>query len=176
MKKLTSEQFDELIAASPQVSTRIKRELRFVTSVANMSDERWDESEFVAITDRTGMRGVLLVQPDEMVYVLPYELKQGLTSSTGRAQAIICDLCRTWQVGTRSGSITFTKGRRTSKSVSYLCCGDLLCSRHVRNQTSASKTSRSQLREDLTTEQRINRLRERLRLIVAEVGAPGITL
>lgn len=170
MKKVTSAEFDTLIAESSLVGPRLKRELRFATSVAKVPNEQWDDREFIPITDRTGMRGVLLVQLDDELCVLPYELKFGLTSSTGRAQAIICDICRTWQAGTRAGSITFAKDKRASKTVSYLCCGDLLCSRHVRNQTTAAKTSRSQLREDLTSEQRIERLKSRLRLIIAEIG------
>ncbi len=170
MNKVTSVEFDTLIAKSLLVSPRLKRELRFATSTADISDAQWENAEFIPVTDRTGTRGVLLVQPDDTVFVLPYTLKFGLTSSTGRAQAIICDLCRTWQVGVRSGSITFAKDRRASRAVSYLCCGDLLCSRHIRNQTATAKTSRSQLREDLTIEQRIERLKSRLRLIIAEVG------
>lgn len=171
MNVLTSDEFDQAISSSSLVSPRLKRELRFVKSVESIPEERWAEAEIIPVTDRAGNKGVLLAQPDDQVVILPYELKTVLTSSTGKAQAIICDLCRTWQVGTRAGSITFLKDKRGVKSVSFLCCADLMCSRHVRNQTSASKTSRSQLREDVTVEQRIERLKDRLRYIITEVGA-----
>jgi hypothetical protein len=177
VKKLSSDAFDALIAASTHIAPRVKRELRFVTSVVGITDEQWEAAELLTITDRTGRRGVLLMQPYDDLYIVPFELKTGLMSSTGRAQAIICDFCRTWQVGTRSGSVTFAKDKRGAQSVSYLCCADLLCSQHVRNLTSASKTSRSQLREDLTIEQRVDRLKERLTRIVTELGLePSLSL
>jgi len=167
MKKLSQEDFNTLIADEP-IKPRLKKELRFVASTENISDEEWSDRELLAVTDRNGNKGVLLIELDGLLHVLPYELKIGITSSTtGRSQSIICDFCRTWQAGTRAGSITFKKGR--TESVSYLCCADLRCSMHVRNKTQAAHTSRAQLREDLSVEERVDRLRARLAGYIAKL-------
>lgn len=160
MKKLSLDDFTMLIADEP-IKPRLKKELRFVASTENISDEEWADRELLAVTDRTGTKGVLLVLLNDTIRVVPYEMKLGIKSSTtGRSQSIICDFCRTWQAGDRAGSITFAKSRVSS--VSYLCCADLKCSMHVRNKTQAAHTSRAQLREDLSIEQRVDRLRTRL--------------
>ena len=174
MKKLDLEQFNALLAAAP-IKPRVKREVRFVASTEGMSDTDWDETELLAVADRSGNKGVLLISIESGLYLLPYELSRGITSKTGRAQPIICDFCRTWQTGSRSGSIIFPKERGT-KAVGFLCCADLECSRHVRSKTTAAKTSRSQLREDLNDAQRVERLQNRLQEVVARLEAAPISL
>ncbi len=166
MKKRELDEFNELLDRAT-IKSKLKKELRFVTSVAEISDEEWDERELLAISDRTGNKGVLLVSLDDDFYVLPYELKSSLVSSTGYTQSIICDFCRTWQSGSRAGSISFPLSR--TSSISYLCCGDLKCSMHVRTKTSAAKVSRSQLREDLTIEQRVDRLKTRMKRFISKL-------
>jgi len=167
MKKLTLETFNELIAQAG-IKPRLAKELRFVQSTENLSDEEWADRELLKITDRNDNKGVLLVALDEDLYMLPYELKSGITSSsTGRSQSIICDFCQTWQYGNKSGSISFTKNR--TSNVSYLCCEDLKCSMHVRNKTKEAHTSRAQLREDISIEERIKRLKTRLRGFISEL-------
>lgn len=170
MRALTLESFNELMSCST-LKPKFTRELRFVKSTAQLED--WSEYELFAITERSDTKGVLLIEINNQCYALPYELKRGLTSSTGKAQAVICDFCRTWQTGSRSGSITFTATKKNS-NISFLCCADLQCSQHVRNKTSAAKTSRSQLREDLSSEQRIERLNERLATILASMNIEPI--
>lgn len=102
-------------------------------------------------------------------------MRSGVTSSsTGRSQSIICDLCKTWQYGNKSGSISFKKDRATT--VAYLCCDDLKCSMHVRNKTSEAFTSRAQLREDISIEQRIERLQGNLRTLVSSLPAIAVHL
>lgn len=175
MQILTLGQFNHLIAATP-LKPRIKRELRFVKSTQAYTDTDWNESELIAITERTDTRGVLILAPDDAIYVLPYELKRGIVShQTGRAQPIICDFCRTWQTGSRAGSIVFTTTNRSVDTIGYLCCGDLACSRHVRSKTSAARTSRAQLREDISDGQRVARLKDRLRTIIQATGATPIS-
>jgi hypothetical protein len=166
MRYLDKILFDRLITEAP-IKPRLKRELRFVASTERMTPEDWAETELLAIADRNGNKGVLLLAPDEALYVLPYELSRGLAGQkSGRPQPIICDFCRTWQSG-GAGSITFRKDGLTANSVSYLCCADLGCSGHVRTKTAASKVSRAQLREDLTDLQRVERLKGRLRELIA---------
>ena len=161
MKKLTLDTFNQLIDTAG-IKPRLKSELRFIQSTEKLSDEEWADRELLHISDRNGNKGVLLVVLDEDVYVLPYELKSGITSSsTGRSQSIICDFCQTWQYGNKSGSISFAKDR--TSSVSYLCCEDLKCSMHVRTKTLESHTSRAQLRENLSIEQRVERLKLRMK-------------
>lgn len=170
MRAITQEMFQELLNQAP-LRTRVKREVRFTTSVAHLAEDEWAQTELLAISDRAGNKGVLLLQANEdELYIASYELKRGLTSATGKAQPIICDFCRTWQTGSRSGSITLDKPGRDNGSITFLCCADLHCSRHVRSLTSAAKTSRSQLREDMTSEQRVERLLQRIQEISIILG------
>jgi hypothetical protein len=175
MQVLDLEQFNQLIAEA-QLKPRLKRELRFINSTSNMTAQDWHEAEILSITDRTGNKGVLLLAPDDDIYILPYELSRGIVNrQTGRTQPIICDFCRTWQGGSNAASISLQKDKQSFNSVGFLCCGDLACSQHVRSKTSASRISRAQLREDLTDEQRLERLEGRLRQIIADLHlGPGI--
>lgn len=174
MKKLTLEDFNYLLENTP-MKPRLKREIRFIPSTQNITDQDWLDYEMLAVTDRSGNKGVLVINIEELFYLLPYEISRGITSSTGRAQPIICDLCRTWQTGSRSGSILFPRDRNGS-AVGYLCCADLQCSNHVRSKTFAARTSRSQLREDLSDEERVTRFRGRLQEIVTRLRVEPITL
>lgn len=169
MRKITQELFQTLLDGA-SIRPRIKREVRFTTSVAHLDDEAWHRTELLPISDRAGNKGVLLMQWDEQICAVAYEISRGITSSTGKAQPIICDFCRTWQTGSRSGSITLYKPGRDAGSISFLCCADLECSKHVRNLTSAAKTSRAQLREDLDNDQRVARLTQRLQEVSELLG------
>lgn len=175
MHILTQSQFDELMNQA-SIRPRMKREVHFMQSVGTLSPEVWADTEVLAVSDRSGNKGVLLLDSGDALYGVSYELSRGITSSTGKAQPIICDFCRTWQTGSRSGSVTLTKPARDSGSVTFLCCADLECSRHVRNLTSAAKTSRSQLREDMSSEERVKRLRRRTQEISELVGLSPVSL
>jgi len=162
MINLDLDRFNQILEAST-VKPRLKRELRFVTSTAPMLDNDWLGTEMIAVKDRSGNNGVLIVEIDSGMYVLPFSVKSlSVSAATGRAQPVICDLCVTWQSGSRAGSITFIGAKKSSSNVAYLCCADLACSKHVRTKTDASKISRAQLREDLDNEQRVARLKLRL--------------
>lgn len=176
MKQLTSEQFNQLLSASI-VKPRLKEELRFVTSTAHLSEQDWAETELLAVKDRSGNKGVLIVTIGRGTYVLPYELQKiAPSSSTGRASAILCDFCMTWQSGTRAGSIMLMHHQVSRKRLGYLCCLDLACSNHVRTKTSASKVSRAQVREDMDIPQRIERLYQHLEKLVVSLQATPISL
>lgn len=176
MRQLTQETFQQLLEQA-SIRPRIKREVRFISSMARLSDDDWAETELLTITDKAGNKGVLVMHAgDNSFYATSYELSRGLTSSTGKSQPIICDFCRTWQTGSRSGSITLARPGRDAGSITFLCCADLECSRHVRNLTSAAKTSRSQLREDMTNEQRVERLRFRIQEISGLLELAPISL
>ena len=169
MRKITSDLFQQILDQS-SIKPRVKREVRFVSSVAGMDDSLWQQTEFIPISDRSGNKGVLIIEFDNKLYATSYEISRGITSQTGKAQPIICDFCKTWQTGSRSGSITLQRPGRDTGSIAFLCCADLLCSQHVRNLTSAAKTSRSQLREDLSNEQRVARLSRRLEEVCGLLG------
>jgi len=169
MQTLNLDQFNQLLLSTP-IKPRLKRDLRFVTSTSGMNESDWRVREFINITDRTGKRGILLIELEGQLSILPYELSIGLRSQyNGRLSPIICDFCRTWQAGSNAGSISFNKQPRSLDSVTYLCCADLACSLHVRTQTDAAIKSRAQLREDLTNDQRVERLRAKLQTIISEL-------
>ena len=176
MKAFSQERFNHLVA-QVDMKPRLKSELRFVSSTAGMTSEDWHEAELLGIANKSSNGGVLLLAPDEDIYAIPYELSRGLTNhQTGRAQPIICDFCRTWQAGNNAGSISFKKDKRSVNSVSFLCCADLKCSQHVRGKTNASQVSKAQLREDLVNEQRVERLRTRLRQIIVDLQIQSASL
>lgn len=175
MRELSHEAFQTAMAQA-SIRPRVRREVRFMQTVASLTPDDWANTELLAIPDRAGNKGVLLLDDGGNLFLAAYELSRGLVSTSGKAQPIICDFCRTWQTGTRSGSVTLAKPARDSGSVTFLCCADLQCSRHVRNLTSAAKTSRSQLREDMTIEEREARLRGRIAEISQVVGLTPVTL
>lgn len=104
------------------------------------------------------------------LYATAYEIGGILNKHTGRAKPIICDFCKTWQPGGRSGSITFCVERRSLSSVTFLCCLDLKCSLHVRDMTESAKSSRVQLREDVSQDYRVERLRGNLSALVKRLN------
>lgn len=174
MKTFSQEDFNSLLQMA-DIKPRLKRELKFVSSTANLADD-WADYELVTITDRTGDRGVLLLQPGDNLYLAPYELSRRIIDSkTGRARAIICDFCYTWQPGSNAASIIFTN-KGAKHSVGFLCCGDLSCSQHVRTATKASVVSRAQLRESLNNEERIARLKSKLMIKIEQLGLQPIHL
>jgi len=143
------------------VKLRLCRELRFVPE--EIVD--WNDRDFLPVMNRSQSEGVLIA-PLETLHVVAFRLQKRRANSVGRVEAIICDICATWQRGSNSAVITFPKA---NSSVSFLVCADLNCSRHVRDKTEQSKFSRTQLRENMTSEARQERLKVRLRNIVQEL-------
>lgn len=159
MNAITREQFTELVVS---IKPRLRRELRFTPEF--IID--WQDRDFLVITNKQGNEGVMIV-PFADFAVLPFVIDRRKPNAAGRVEAIICDICATWQRGTHSAVITFTPS--SDRSVSFLCCGDLKCSLHVRGKTPAAILSRAQIREQLTPDERIERLMRRLTNITATV-------
>jgi hypothetical protein len=157
MYKITREEFAERIAVG-RIKLRLRKVLRFVPEEIS----EWDSRDFLAVTDKAGNEGVLIYQD----LTAPFTLSPRVARSGGRVAAIICDICATWRRGPESAVLTLPKG--DSRSVSYLVCADLDCSLHVRGMTDAGILSRSQIREDITPDRRVERLRERLMAILSE--------
>ena len=159
MEPITREHFAELTKGLKQ---RLRRDLRFVPEeIAN-----WQDRDFLAVTNKQGNEGILII-PFLDNAVVPFTLQARKPNAKGRIEAIICDICATWQRGPHSAVITFADGDK--RTVSVLCCADLDCSLHVRDKTDAAKLSRTQLREQITPEDRITRLKQRLEAMIHTV-------
>lgn len=156
MHRVGREEFAERVARA-RIKPRLRKILRFVPEEIT----NWEARDFVAVTDKSGNEGVLLYQ-DETV---PFMLSPRVARAGGQVAAVICDICATWRRGPESAVLTLPKG--DNRSVSYLVCADLQCAFHVRGMTDAGILSRSQIREDITPDRRIERLRERLAAILA---------
>lgn len=164
MRSISLPQF-ELLAREARIKPRLRRDLRFAPDTI----DNWEDLELLAVADRNGDKGVLLLEPGPELFVAPYELNKRIADQqTGRSKAVICDFCYTWQTGGNAGRITFTR-TTDLHTFTFLCCADLACSLHVRTLTKASLLSRAQLHEDLTNEQRVVRLKTRLQRLADDL-------
>jgi hypothetical protein len=160
MKPINRDELAQLVQDA-RIKPRLARELRFVPEEIH----DWQDRDYIAVMNRSRNAGVLIYP--ERRQVTPFTLQRRKPNTAGRIAPIICDICATWRRGSESSVITFPKGR---SSVSFLCCEDLLCSLHVRDRTEAAVLSRTQLRENITTEARIERLTRRLRSLLNGAG------
>ena len=158
MNAITKDELQQRLADA-HISLRVRKSIRFVPSEIAHCSER----DFLAVMDKARHDGVLLNDD----FTAPFSLSARLPNTSGRIEAVICDICATWRRGTESAVITFKKGKNAT--VSHLVCADLDCSLHVRNMTNAATISRTQLREDIDSEQRVRRLRTRLKNIVSNL-------
>lgn len=153
---LSREELIELLK-DHRISKRLMRDLRYVPEEITHPESR----DFLTITNKSLSEGVLLYED----YAVSFSLAKRSANRSGRVEAIICDICATWRRGTGSAVLTFKKS--ATRSASFLVCLDLDCSLHVRDMTEASKLSRTQLREHITPEARVERLRIRLEALLA---------
>jgi len=153
-------QFTKLLKEA-HIKPRLARTIRF----APENIENWADRDFLPVTTKSGNEGVLIVSENATLRAIIFSIAPLAASSAGIRKPIICDICHTWRRGTEAARITLP--RDDGSSVSYLCCGDLLCSLHVRDKTPAAALSRTQLRENISLEGRVERLRRQLHAIVA---------
>lgn len=151
MKIPSKEELDTMLK-EVRISKRLVRDIRYIPEEITHPNER----DFLTVTTKSGKEGVFIFNE----IVVHFTLDRRRPNTAGRVEAIICDICATWQRGTNSAVLTFKKS--STHSVSYLVCADLDCSLHVRDLTDASKLSRTQLRENIMPEARIIRLQDRL--------------
>lgn len=163
------------IVASLRLSKSLQKRLN-MSSLGSTPETLWTSYEIIGLPTKDGTAGVLIVEIQDDLYATPYELGVVGDKSTGRAKSVICDFCKTWQAGGRAGSITFRPERRSLNSISFLCCLDLKCSLHVRDMTEAAKSSRAQLREDVLQEYRIERLKDKLGMLVQRLNLKPIIM
>jgi len=162
MKKITIDELNGRLKAG-KIKLRLRSRLRFNPD----GIKNWEDMEFISVFDQNHREGVILIENFDHSYVIPFSLTTGLTNkSTGRSNAITCDFCATWQIGKNAASITIINPNEPNRTFGYLCCADLDCSSHVRNKTAESVLSRTQLREDLTIDDRITRLKKNLIKII----------
>jgi hypothetical protein len=154
MNKITLEEFNDMVKAS-YVKSRLKRELRYIPGeIAN-----WELRDFITVTNKSGSEGVFIAVRNGRYVVLPFKLQKRAANTNGRVEAIICDICATWQRGSNSAAMTFIKER---SSITFLVCRDLDCSLHARDKTPEAVLSRTQLRESIVPSEKVKRLRARL--------------
>lgn len=163
------------IVGQLNINRNLRRRLSF-TATNTAPEDSWASLELHVLPTKDKIAGILILQPAETLFAIPYELRHIVDKDTGLSKPIICDLCKTWQPGSGAGSITFRPDRRSLDSVSILCCLDLRCSEHVRDATDASKMSRTQLREDISREQRVERLRDNLTALAKRLRFKAIDL
>jgi len=159
---ITRDEMVKLLANS-RIKRRLREELRFTPE--EITD--WEDRDFLVVTNKSASEGVLVV-PSTPFQIVPFGLRKRTANNAGRIEAVICDICATWQRGSNSAVITFPK---ESSSVSFLVCADLDCSMHVRDKTPEAKLSRMQLRENISSNDRKVRLLSRLVRIVETVTA-----
>lgn len=168
MHQISREQWQTIVKAA-RITQRLARNIRF------NPEQHWKSREFITASVKSGNEGVFVAEVENGLYALAYTLKRSLTDTrTGRSKPVVCDFCCTWQRGGNAASITFTRTDNTS--VTFLCCADLLCSLHVRGLTPQATLSRSQLREDITDDERISRLRKRLATRIETIGAEPVAV
>lgn len=177
MKQLTPDMFDALLKQSAAIKPRIKREVRFGASVQTMDKDAWSECEVLPIYDKSKNKGILLLQPYDTLYAAAFE-SGGIVrdARSGRSKSVICDFCYTWHTGGEAGLVTFYADAHSNNSTAQLSCFDLACSAHVRTSTKASIVSRAQLREHMTDEERIERLRRHLQNFIDKLGLTPLEL
>lgn len=164
MKIISTKLANEIISKL-KISKNLQKRLR-LSAFGDMLEPEWENYEVVGLPTKDNAAGVLFIGLEHDLYAIPYEIGAVGNKATGRSKPVICDFCKTWQAGGRAGSITFRPERRSLNSISFLCCLDLKCSLHVRDMTVAAKTSRAQLREDITQDYRIERLKDKLALLI----------
>lgn len=164
MRTITLHEFDSYVRQL-RPSNSLRRRLT-AARLADIDEEIHAKRELFAVATKDGNAGILFIELGDQLYGTVYEISDIRDESTGRAKPIICDFCKTWQAGPRAGHVTFKTKRASSNAIGFLCCIDMQCSLHVRDMTDAAATSRSQLRENITTEQRIERLVRSLEALV----------
>jgi hypothetical protein len=116
------------------------------------------EPELIPFCDKSGTAGILLLRNQGRILAASYELKRLKASKSGALKPIICDFCYTLQAGARIALVTFNLNREKTRTVAYYCCADLACSLHVRGLTEILDFAKSQLREDISIDDRVLRL------------------
>ena len=169
MNRLSVEQFEAILKDAP-IKPRFKRDIKFRLSTEHMDAATWGETELLPAWNKSKNGGILLIQVADELFLVSFDATRATVDATGRSKPVICDLCYTWQPSSGGGFVTFYPDKSTGNSLSLLCCLDLRCSDNVRTKTSAGLTSRTQLREHMTNEDRVERLRQKVRNFIDRIA------
>lgn len=124
--------------------------------------------ELVSLPNKSKNAGVLLFQINGDWSSFSYRLTRAKVISAGRLKPVLCDFCYTWLTAGDSALVTFDK--KNKKSHTFYCCAALNCSKNVRDLTKVSELSRTQLKENLSKEDRILRLKLKITKVIAIIG------
>jgi len=127
----------------------------------------WPEIELAPFCDKAETKGILLFETTLELRAVKFELGKIKSDPSGLSKQILCDFCFTLQPRAQTALITFDLNREKTKTLAFYCCADLQCSLHVRGLTDAALRSKSQIREDITPEDRIVRFSNKTTKIFA---------
>lgn len=129
------------------------------------------DPEIIPLCDKAGTSGILLFEDGSERYAAVYTLKRLKPGKAGNLRPVVCDFCFTQRPGTKVALITFNLNREKTKTVAQYICADLACSMHVRGLTDALVIAKSQVSEDITIDDRIERLKRKTAAIFEHNGA-----
>ncbi|MEU5758860.1 FBP domain-containing protein [Nocardia sp. NPDC047648] len=134
----------------------------------NLDERPWADLDFLGWSDPSFPgRGYLVVPQDDRLVGVALRYSTG---GTGRAQ--MCAICLTTHTGGGVSLMTAHKagesGRRGNSIGTYMCT-DLACSLYARNKKRPALGSR--YREDLTPEEKVERVRDNLNTFLAKLYA-----
>lgn len=162
MIEITEKQFDRVLDQAA-FRPRFKRELKFKASIEDLKNSGWADLEILPIWNRSLQGGILLLQPVDELFLVPFTMQNGSLKSNDSQSSMICNFCCTWQSGAGVGLLLYyPPNLPEGNSVGTNCCHDLRCSDHVRTKTNEAVRSRVQLPETMTEEARIARLKKRI--------------
>ena len=170
MQEITPRQVEAVIK-SGSLNKKLVSEIR----LSQLDDLDWENLDFFTLTNKSGQRGLLFYQfaSDSQLAAIPYSITPKAAGEDGRNQAIICDICRTWQKGSAAGFISLENPDNKHRTTGFYVCLDLKCSLHIRDLTPNAKLSRSQVKEDIDTTGRIARLQRNLGAIMSPAQNPN---
>lgn len=134
-----------------------KRKLAAYTVPAIFADAMSDV-ELMPLSDKSRASGILLFESAETVRAAQFEIKKIKSTGAGQRKPMVCDFCYTLRPGGQIGMICFVLDRQKTRMLSHYVCADLACSLHVRGLTDALVYAKTQIREDISTPDRIARL------------------
>lgn len=174
MNQLSEKIFSEIIELA-KFRARFKRDLQFKASVADFPDLDWNNLELLPVWNRSGNGGILVFQPDDQLYCLPFEIQRHAANGAGQA-SMICNFCCTWHNSNGAGlMLYYPPDLKDGNTVGTNVCYDLKCSEHVRTKTDTAIRSRVQLPETMTEDARIRRLKLRLNQFIVNSKIQTVT-
>jgi FBP C-terminal treble-clef zinc-finger len=131
------------------------------------------EVELLPLTDKAGTRGIIIFENNGNK-AAEFELRKTKAAKSGISKPVICDFCYTLRPMKKVAMITFYADRSKLRSTTFYICADIACSLHVRGHTDVLDYAKSQLREDVTVDDRIKRLHEKTNAIFHVIRAVSL--